>query len=269
MSAFVDHLPVDVEVTGLVKGSVSALSNAFALHSGGGVPVADLLRILLLNGRITLCVLGLLWTVLRGTLGTVHACLVASNLAVGFALAASSLGEPRHALRVLRPAIRGVAGRLRLHDLQGVAVVEVVVDEVCVLQVTLLLRAALADPGVLAARPGHLREEAGRGQFSALYALQVAAGSTPGRLVGSHDRGLVEHACRLRLRLQIGSLPRNQLLLVLEHVQADRADRASHQRGCVDLAVGLGASTDAPARHTEGVGAVVADLERESAYALH
>ena len=101
MSALIKYHPVDIEVTGLVEGSFTALF-ACSIRCG-----ANFVRILF-NRVVILFV----WTLLRRPLGTVHACLVANNIAVGHVTLGSALGlgEPRHALRVLRPAIRGVAG---------------------------------------------------------------------------------------------------------------------------------------------------------------
>ena len=184
MPAFVKYHSVDIEVTSLVKGSVTALFACSIWCCVGH------LSWILLNSVIVLFP----WTWPRRLLGIMHACLVANNVAVGhFTLgSALSLSESRHALCILRPTIRGVAGRRILHNLQRVAIVEVVIDEVCILKVAFT---AFAAPGFVATRPRHLREEAGCGQLGALYALQVTTRPTPGRLVGSHNSGLVEHAC--------------------------------------------------------------------------
>ena len=102
MSALVKHHPVDIEVTSLIKGSVTTL---FA--SPIRCSVYDLSR-MLFNNFIMLFP----WTLMRRLLRIMHACLVANNITVGHVTLGSalSLSESRHALCILRPSIWSVAG---------------------------------------------------------------------------------------------------------------------------------------------------------------
>ena len=76
MPTLIKYLPVYIEVTGLIKGSVTAL---FACSIRCGVQAANLFTRILLNSGVIL----FQWTLLLRLLGIVHACLVADNIAVG------------------------------------------------------------------------------------------------------------------------------------------------------------------------------------------
>ena len=109
MSALVKHHSVDIEVTSLVEGSITAL---FACPIRCCV---DDLSWLLFDNVIML----FSRTLVRRLLRIVHACWVANNITVGHITLGRAVGlsEPRHTLSVLRPTIWSVAGRLGLYNL--------------------------------------------------------------------------------------------------------------------------------------------------------